>query len=71
MDQDTNEVLFSKNPSAVLPIASITKLMTALRGHRGATSRSTTRSTITARGQVDTEKVSRLAPDGRHHADAR
>lgn len=30
MDQDTNEVLFSKNPSAVLPIASITKLMTAL-----------------------------------------
>ncbi|MEL4181184.1 D-alanyl-D-alanine endopeptidase [Roseateles sp. PN1] len=30
LDQDTNEVLFSKNPSAVLPIASITKLMTAL-----------------------------------------
>nr|WP_231993093.1 D-alanyl-D-alanine endopeptidase [Mitsuaria sp. 7] len=30
VDQDTNEVLFSKNPSAVLPIASITKLMTAL-----------------------------------------
>ena len=30
MDQDTNEVLFSKNSSAVLPIASITKLMTAL-----------------------------------------
>ena len=30
IDQDTNEVLFSKNPSAVLPIASITKLMTAL-----------------------------------------
>jgi len=30
MDQETNEVLFSKNPSAVLPIASITKLMTAL-----------------------------------------
>ena len=30
MDQDTNEVLFSKNPDAVLPIASITKLMTAL-----------------------------------------
>ena len=29
MDQDTNEVLFSKNPEAVLPIASITKLMTA------------------------------------------
>ena len=30
MDQDTNEVLFSKNSQAVLPIASITKLMTAL-----------------------------------------
>ncbi|OYV00983.1 MAG: peptidase S11, partial [Burkholderiales bacterium PBB5] len=30
IDQDTNEVLFSKNSSAVLPIASITKLMTGL-----------------------------------------
>jgi len=30
IDQDTNEVLLSKNPQAVLPIASITKLMTAL-----------------------------------------
>jgi D-alanyl-D-alanine endopeptidase (penicillin-binding protein 7) len=30
MDQNTHEVLFQKNPSAVLPIASITKLMTAL-----------------------------------------
>lgn len=30
VDQDTNEVLFSKNAEAVLPIASITKLMTAL-----------------------------------------
>jgi len=30
IDQDTDEVLFSKNPQAVLPIASITKLMTAL-----------------------------------------
>jgi D-alanyl-D-alanine endopeptidase (penicillin-binding protein 7) len=30
VNQDTNEVLFSKNPDAVLPIASITKLMTAL-----------------------------------------
>ncbi len=30
IDQDTNEVLFSKNSQAVLPIASITKLMTAL-----------------------------------------
>jgi D-alanyl-D-alanine endopeptidase (penicillin-binding protein 7) len=30
LDQDTNEVLFSKNPQAVLPIASLTKLMTAM-----------------------------------------
>ncbi|WP_198970564.1 serine hydrolase [Xylophilus sp. ASV27] len=30
MDQDTHEVLLSKNDSAVLPIASITKLMTGL-----------------------------------------
>ena len=30
VDQHTGEVLFSKNPQAVLPIASITKLMTAL-----------------------------------------
>ena len=30
MDQETREVLYSKNESAVVPIASITKLMTAL-----------------------------------------
>jgi len=30
IDQDTRQVLFSKNSQAVLPIASITKLMTAL-----------------------------------------
>jgi D-alanyl-D-alanine endopeptidase (penicillin-binding protein 7) len=30
VDQDTDEILFSKNAQAVLPIASITKLMTAL-----------------------------------------
>ena len=30
VDQDTDEVLFEKNTNAVLPIASITKLMTAL-----------------------------------------
>lgn len=30
VDQETDEVVFSKNPHAVLPIASITKLMTAL-----------------------------------------
>jgi D-alanyl-D-alanine endopeptidase (penicillin-binding protein 7) len=30
LDQDTHEVLYSKNPEAVLPIASLTKLMTAM-----------------------------------------
>ena len=30
VDQDTNEVLLSKNDKAVLPIASLTKLMTGL-----------------------------------------
>jgi D-alanyl-D-alanine endopeptidase (penicillin-binding protein 7) len=30
IDQDTNEVLFAKNSDAVLPIASLTKLMTAM-----------------------------------------
>lgn len=30
LDQDTNEVLFSKNDQVVLPIASLTKLMTGL-----------------------------------------
>ena len=30
VDQDTHEVLFSKNSQAVLPIASLTKLMTAI-----------------------------------------
>ena len=30
LDQDTDEVLFAKNAQAVLPIASLTKLMTAL-----------------------------------------
>src|SRR5689334_12297094 len=30
MDQDTQEVLFRKNDTAVLPIASITKLMTGV-----------------------------------------
>src|SRR5581483_883636 len=30
LDQESNEVLFEKNPHAVLPIASLTKLMTAM-----------------------------------------
>ena len=37
MDQDTNEVLVAKNSDAVLPIASITKLMTAWWWSPGAT----------------------------------
>jgi D-alanyl-D-alanine endopeptidase (penicillin-binding protein 7) len=30
LDQETHEILYSKNPEAVLPIASLTKLMTAM-----------------------------------------
>jgi serine-type D-Ala-D-Ala endopeptidase (penicillin-binding protein 7) len=30
LDQESNEILFEKNPHAVLPIASLTKLMTAI-----------------------------------------
>ena len=57
IDQDTNEVLFSKNPGAVLPIASITKLMTGLvisEGHQPLTDVLT----IT-QDDIDTEKGSR------------
>lgn len=57
MDQDTNEVLFSKNPSAVLPIASITKLMTALVVVEAQQSLSE-ELTIT-QDDIDTEKGSR------------
>lgn len=57
VDQETDQVLFSKNPQAVLPIASITKLMTglvvteALQPHEEVL-------TIT-QDDVDTEKGSR------------
>ena len=57
IDQDTNEVLFSKNPAAVLPIASITKLMTGLvisESHQPLTDVLT----IT-QDDIDTEKGSR------------
>ena len=57
VDQDTNEVLFSKNPGAVLPIASITKLMTGLVITEGQQSLDEML-TIT-QDDVDTEKGSR------------
>jgi D-alanyl-D-alanine endopeptidase (penicillin-binding protein 7) len=57
MDQQTNEVLLSKNPDAVLPIASITKLMTALVVAEGKLPLDETL-TITQE-DVDTEKGSR------------
>jgi serine-type D-Ala-D-Ala endopeptidase (penicillin-binding protein 7) len=57
MDQETNEVLLSKNPDAVLPIASITKLMTAL---VVAEARLPLDETLTiSQEDVDTEKGSR------------
>ena len=57
LDQDTNEVLFSKNPGAVLPIASLTKLMTAL---VVTEARQPLSDVITVtQDDVDTEKFSR------------
>ncbi len=57
IDQDTNEVLFSKNPGAVLPIASITKLMTGL---VVAESRVSLDEVLTVtQDDIDTEKGSR------------
>jgi D-alanyl-D-alanine endopeptidase (penicillin-binding protein 7) len=57
VDQDTHQILFSKNPKAVLPIASITKLMTALVVTEAALPLDETL-TITQQ-DVDTEKGSR------------
>ena len=57
LDQDTNEVLFSKNSQAVLPIASLTKLMTALIVTEAALPPDEVLS-IT-QDDVDTEKASR------------
>ena len=57
VDQDTNEVLFSKNPGAVLPIASITKLMTGL---VVAESKASLDDVLTiTQDDIDTEKGSR------------
>ncbi|MEO7245921.1 MAG: D-alanyl-D-alanine endopeptidase [Rubrivivax sp.] len=56
-DPQTNEVLFSKNSDAVLPIASITKLMTAMVVLEGGQSLDD-ELTIT-QADVDTEKGSR------------
>ena len=57
VDQDTKEVLFSKNDSAVLPIASLTKLMTGLIVQDA---RLPLNETITiSQDDVDTEKGSR------------
>jgi D-alanyl-D-alanine endopeptidase (penicillin-binding protein 7) len=57
VDQDTKEVLFSKNESAVLPIASITKLMTGL---LVSEARLPMEEMITiSQADVDTEKGSR------------
>ena len=57
MDADTNEVLFSKNPGAVLPIASLTKLMTAV---VVAEAKLPLNETLTITDEdVDTEKNSR------------
>jgi serine-type D-Ala-D-Ala endopeptidase (penicillin-binding protein 7) len=57
VDQDTNEVLFSKNSGAVLPIASITKLMTGLVVSEGKQSLD---EVITiSQDDIDTEKGSR------------
>jgi serine-type D-Ala-D-Ala endopeptidase (penicillin-binding protein 7) len=62
LDQDTNEVLLAKNSQAVLPIASITKLMTAL---VIAEARQPMHETLTiSSDDIDTEKgsTSRLRP---------
>jgi D-alanyl-D-alanine endopeptidase (penicillin-binding protein 7) len=57
LDQDTDEVLFSKNPNAVLPIASLTKLMTALVVTEAELAPAETLSI--SQEDVDTEKGSR------------
>jgi D-alanyl-D-alanine endopeptidase (penicillin-binding protein 7) len=56
IDKDTNEVLFSKNSQAVLPIASITKLMTALVVIESGASLEAP--VMVSQGDVDTEKGS-------------
>ena len=57
LDQDTDEVLFSKNAHAVLPIASLTKLMTAVVVAEAGQPMDEVLSVT--QGDVDTEKGSR------------
>ncbi len=57
MDQDTREVLISKNDSAVLPIASLTKLMTGLIITEARLPMNET--IVITQDDVDTEKGSR------------
>ncbi len=57
VDQDTHEVLFSKNQDAVLPIASLTKLMTGL--VITETHLSMDEMLVITQDDVDTEKGSR------------
>jgi len=57
VDQNTDQVLFSKNPDAVLPIASITKLMTAM--VVTAADQSLDETISISQEDVDTEKGSR------------
>ncbi len=57
IDQDTQEVLFSKNEQAVLPIASLTKLMTGLIVTEAGLPMNET--IVISQEDVDTEKGSR------------
>lgn len=57
IDQDTREILFSKNDSAVLPIASLTKLMTGLIVTESKLP--LTEMIVISQDDVDTEKGSR------------
>ena len=68
IDQDTREVLFSKNDSAVLPIASLTKLMTGAARQRGQAADG--RDDHHHPGRRRHRKGQQFAPAGRHDADA-
>ena len=68
VDQDTNEVLLAKNPDAVLPIASLTKLMTTL---VVVEARQNMDEVITITDEdIDTERLP-LPPGRRHQPDTR
>jgi len=57
VDQETDQVLFAKNPQAVLPIASITKLMTAIVVAEAG--QDPDEKLVVTQDDVDTEKGSR------------